>query len=52
MQSGCLEFYLCVKFQYIKFCIPSKIPRGRGQGLRRAWGKYMGFYNSSDLLFS
>ena len=43
-----------IKFQYIKTCIPSKIPMGGGRGVREGLGmdKIMGFYISPDLRFS
>ena len=49
-----LTFNFDIKFQYIKTCIPSKIPRGGGRGVREGLGmdKIMGFYISSDLMFS
>ena len=48
-----LTFNFDIKFQYIKACIPSKIPRGRGWGVREGLGmdKIMGFYISPDLMF-
>ena len=33
-----LTLNLNIKFQYIKTCIPSKIPRGGGQGVREGLG--------------
>ena len=41
-----MNFYLYVKFQYIKTCEPSKIPRGGGRGVREGLGmeKIIGFY--------
>ena len=49
-----LTFNFDIKFQYIKTCIPSKIPRGGGRGVREGLGmdKIMGFYISPDLMFS
>ena len=49
-----LTFDFEIKFQYIKTCIPSKIPRGGGRGVREGLGmdKIMGFYISPDLMFS
>ena len=47
-------FIFDIKFQYIKTCIPSKIPRGGGGGVWKGLGmdKVMGFYISPDLMFS
>ena len=49
-----LTLSLNFKFQYIKTCIPSKIPRGGGQGVREGLGmdKIMGFYIFPDFIFS
>ena len=49
-----LTFHFDIKFQYIKICIPSKIPRGGGLGVREGLGmdKIMRFYISPDLMFS
>ena len=43
-----------IKFQYIKRCIPSKIPRGGDWGMREAlWmDKIMGLYIFPHLMFS
>ena len=43
-----------IKFQYIKTCIPSKIPRRGGWGVQEGLGmdKIMGFYISPHLMFS
>ena len=42
-----LNLNIDVKFQYIKTCIPSKIPRGGGRGVWEGLGmaKIMGFHN-------
>ena len=50
----CLTFNFEIKFHYIKRFIPSKIPGGLGRGVREGLGmdKVMGFYKSSDLMFS
>ena len=49
-----LTFNFDIKFQYIKTCIPSKIPRGGGRGVREGLGmdKVIGLYISPDLMFS
>ena len=49
-----LTFNFDIKFQYIKTCLPSKIPRGCGRGVREGFGmdKIMGFYISPHLMFS
>ena len=47
-------FSFDIKFQYIITCIPSKIPRGGGRGVREGLGmnKIIAFYISPDLMFS
>ena len=49
-----LTFNFNIKFQYIITCMPSKIPRGGGRGVREGLGmdKIMGFSISPDLMFS
>ena len=49
-----LNFNFDIKFYYIKTCIPSKIPRGGGRGVREGLGmdKIISFYISPDLMFS
>ena len=49
-----LTFNFDIKFQSIKLCTISKIPRGGGRGVREGLGmdKIMCFYISLDLMFS
>ena len=49
-----LTFNFDITFQYIKTCIPSKIPRGGGRGVWEGLGmdKIMGFYISPYLMFA
>ena len=46
-----LTFNFDIKFQHIKTCIPSKIPRGGGRGVREGLGmaKNMDFYIANFL---